>query len=440
MSLTSPPPSIALLAVALLAACASVEPPLPGERETIFTSASDREAREQQETILPLPGLTIDLPTPARNLAWQQQGGSATHALPHPLVAGGGESGQFDVLFSVSAGSAAPIALNAAPVAADGRLFVLDGRLRVRAFDANTGERLWQRSLAISNERTASGMVGGLALENGRLFVATGAGTAAALVAETGEIIWRENTTTPFRNPPVAGGDFVFFLNHANRISARSQETGDEIWSHQGIQETTLLFTRAAPALFGDILFVAYNSGELYALRRENGAQVWSAQLPRLAGDALLAIGGQAAPVILGDRLINIQASGPTRSFSVRDGEILWTRDLAGLQTPVLAGDYMFMLADDDYLLCLRSSDGEILWARPLNEPTAEQNPRWHGPLLASGRLYLVSSAGEMAEVDAASGEILARRQMASGFVAPPVIADGTLFLLTRSMRLMALR
>ena len=74
------------------------------------------------------------------------------------------------------------------------------------------------------------------------------------------------------------------------------------------------------------------------------------------------------------------------------------------------------------------------------NVKKKEGQIRWDGPLLAGGKLILVSSEGEIAFVNPADGKTLSRRKVGAPMSLPPVAAGGMLYVLTEGGRLIAYR
>ncbi|MGE3743539.1 MAG: PQQ-binding-like beta-propeller repeat protein, partial [Geminicoccaceae bacterium] len=65
----------------------------------------------------------------------------------------------------------------------------------------------------------------------------------------------------------------------------------------------------------------------------------------------------------------------------------------------------------------------------------------WVGPVLASGRLLVASSEGELVTVSPETGERLGSLEIGGGGVSvAPAIADGTVFFLTDNATLVAVR
>jgi outer membrane protein assembly factor BamB len=126
-------------------------------------------------------------------------------------------------------------------------------------------------------------------------------------------------------------------------------------------------------------------------------------------------------------------------------GDRQWTRDLASIQTPWVAGDYVYVLTTQAQLLCLTRKEGRVKWLHQLTrwsdpEDTSSDPIVWSGPVLVSNRLILVSSSGFAVSVSPYTGELLGRIEIPSGAYIAPVVANGTLYILTNEAELVALR
>lgn len=93
--------------------------------------------------------------------------------------------------------------------------------------------------------------------------------------------------------------------------------------------------------------------------------------------------------------------------------------------------------------MALTRGAGEIRWITQLprfHEDDREQPVVWAGPVLAGGRLIIVSSDGYMAEVAPQDGKILRRQKLGGEADLPPLVAENTLIVLTKDGQLRAYR
>jgi len=436
-------PAAALLAAAFLGGCElpawmgeSEAPPLPGDRISVLSL---------QASLEPDPGisdLAVRLPPPWRNVAWPQAGGFPSHAMHHLEV---GERLAKAWSRDIGRGDDDEHRLLAQPVIADGRVFTMDSVANVRAFAAADGQPLWERDLTADGEdRGAIG--GGVAYADGTVYASTGYGFIYALAASSGEELWRQNVNLPIRGAPTVSGGRVFAITYDNQLQVLSSDDGRVLWTHSGLPEETGLIGSPSPAVADNVVVVPYTSGELFALRVENGRVLWSDQLIRSVRltplSALSEIRG--GPVIDRDMVTAISHSGRLVAVDLRTGQRRWDRDIEGIETPWVAGDFIYLVTLQAELVCLSRSGGRIRWVTPLQryeDPDDRDGPiHWSGPVLVSDRLILTGSHGQAVAVSPYTGRLLGQIELSDDTSLPPVVADGTVYVLTKDADLVAYR
>ncbi|MDX2102316.1 MAG: PQQ-binding-like beta-propeller repeat protein [Alphaproteobacteria bacterium] len=410
--------------------------PLPGERVSILQQGNAVEPSEGVQ------GVVIRLPRPQRVAEWPQAGGYPDRAMHHLEL-----SDEPRLVWSVSAGSGSSSTtfLTAAPIVANGRVYTMDAYGQVSAFEAATGRSLWRVDVTPADESSAV-VAGGIAAAGGRVFVGSGYAEVLALDATTGQVIWRVSATAPVRAAPAVFGDRLYVITAENQTLALSASTGERIWSHQGIQETAGLLGGSSPATDGSVVIAPYSSGEVVALRADTGRVLW--------GDNLAAVRRQNAvaalsdirglPVIDRGLVYAVSHSGRTAAIDVRSGVRLWDRELGGQETVWVAGDWLFLVTAEAEVVALSRRDGQVRWVTRLprwNDPDRRRGPiTWTGPVLASDRLVLAGSNGEAVSLSPYTGEVTGVLRLPGATRVPPVVADGTLYILTDSATLVALR
>jgi outer membrane protein assembly factor BamB len=149
-------------------------------------------------------------------------------------------------------------------------------------------------------------------------------------------------------------------------------------------------------------------------------------------------------PVIDRNMVFAISHSGIMAAINLDTGDRVWTRDIGGIQTPWVAGDFLYVTTTEGALLCLERKDGRVKWVHQLqrwqNMKDKEDAIVWSGPVLVSDRLILVSSDGYAISISPYTGQLLGRVEIPDGTYISPVVANGTLYLLTNNAQLVALR
>jgi outer membrane protein assembly factor BamB len=410
---------------------------IPGERIPVIAAEAKIEADPQ------VANLQVVLPKPYLNEAWAQPGGYADNVLQHLEV-----PGNLQVLWTADAGqgSDSDARLTAAPIMAQGTVFVLDAEAQVRAFNAQNGDLKWEADLTPEEEESDEGFGGGLAFDDGKIFVSTGFGFIACLDAATGTELWRHDAKVPFRAAPTVNEGRVYVSTQENQLLALATADGRVQWDARGIAETAGMLGSTSPAVEGDVVVVPFTSGELVALRATNGRSAWTDSLTR--GGQRTAMAGlndiAGRPVIDRGLVIAISHSGKFAAIDLSSGERIWTQDIAGVQTPWVAGDFIYVVSLEGELFCIHRADGRVKWVNRLQryeDAEAREGPiEWRGPVLVSDRLLLASSTGNMISVSPYSGETLGGIEIPDGVFISPIVANGTVFVLTDEGELIALR
>lgn len=388
------------------------------------------------------------LPPAAASANWPAPGGPVTNAPGHVRA-----EGPLAQAWRRNAGegSAKDRALTASPVVADGRIFVLDAGLTVRAFDAATGAPAWTRSLRPRREgrgrdRDPRALPGGVAYADGRVFASTGWGEVVALDAATGAESWRARNPSPIHTAPVAAGGRVFVVSTDSEILAFDAATGASQWAFQAIAEPARMLSSPSPAVQGDVVVAPFASGELVALLAANGRRLWSDALTRTSRvTSLSAINDIAGrPVIAGGAVFAASQSGVLAAVDLRTGQRLWARTLGSIQTPMVAGDHVFVVTTDAQVVCLERATGVVRWVRELRrfEDVEDRKGRivWSGPVLASNRLVLASSRGDIAVLNPVDGATVRELRADGPVFISPIVAGETVYVLSDSGSLSAFR
>ncbi len=427
-------------AVVAIAGCSlfeEAEEILPGERIPVRATVDERmispEARAQVGA----------LPAPLRNEEWTQRNGGPTHSIGHIQA-----PASLSVAWSadIGSGEGGDSTLTAAPIVAGGKVFTLDAASTVRAF-STSGARTWSVSVTPEGESGADGFGGGLAFENGRLFVTTGFGETIALDADTGGEIWRQKVGAPIRSAPSVAGGIVISIARDNSAFAYSAEDGTVRWRVRGAASGAGVLGGASAAISpGGTAVIPFGSGEIVAVGLQNGRRSWSDVVSGgrrgLARSAISDI--SADPVIQGVAIIAGNSSGLLVGIDGRSGRRGWSREFGAMGPVWSAGATMFVVSDDAQLKRLSAQDGSTLWSTTLpqyDDPEdLEGVIRYGGPVLAGGRLLVTSAEGRLLIFNPDTGDETGRIEISGLTGIGPVVAGGTVYVLTSGGSLIALR
>jgi len=282
--------------------------------------------------------------------------------------------------------------------------------------------------------------------EGRALFATDGPGDVAAPSEFDGSVIWKKRPGGPLRGAPSFGNGNVYAMSSDNQIFALKASDGSVEWTEAGATELTGVFGVAAPAIAQGTVVAGFSSGELNAYRYENGRVLWADALTRTSiSTSVSALSDiDASPVIDRGSVFAVGKGGRMVSLELVTGQRLWEINVGGISTPWVAGEWVFVVTDDARLLCIARGSGKVRWATQLPRYRKEAKKKdpisWSGPVLAGDRLILASSQGQLVNVSPADGTVQSTMKAGGPVLLSPLVADGTLFILTNDGRLTAWR
>ena len=435
--------SLALIATAaLLSSCGIINKkpkstPTIGDRVSVLVSELDI-AVDPETAATPMT-----LPAATANADWAQSGGSPSKLVEHvalPVSVGPAWASP------IGAGSTKSRRLGGGPVVAGGKVYTIDTVGSVRAHDAATGAAVWAARFgdAKGNENILYG--GGVAVDGGRVYATNGFGFVAALDAATGAVAWTVRPGGPLRGAPTVADGNVYVISQDNQIFSLKATDGSTAWSAAAALEVAGVFGNGSPAVDRGTVVAGFSSGELNAYRYENGRQVWQDALSRTSIStgvgALSDI--DADPVIANGIVYALGQGGRMVALDLTSGQRVWELNMAGIATPWVAGDWLFAVNDKAQLIAVQRLTGKIRWInqlpRWLKEKKKDGQINYFGPVLAGNRLIIAGSNGALINIDPATGAIQSQTSAGGGIRFQPVVAGGSLYLLTEEGRLLAYR
>jgi outer membrane protein assembly factor BamB len=409
---------------------------LPGKRESVFV--------DRRGLVVDEGAPKVVLPPAVRNAAWPQAGGNPVHLMghlaanDHLIEAWKAEIGEGGGLRQII--MAQPIVLNAT-------VFTMDSDAKVSAFTLADGKRLWRVDTKPKDNNDSTNVGGGLGADGTTLYAVNGLSQLVALDTATGKEKWRYDLGVPGRSAPMIADGRVFVTTIDDRLFAFTAADGRQLWTHQAATPVTAMLGRPAAAYYQGLVVAGFGSGELACLRADSGSVVWTDGLGASQGRATVAdfLSIRGLPVIVNGLVYAVSMGGLLVCNDVPTGRRVWDRQVAGEDTPFIAGDWMFIISAQQELAAVNITDGRITWIAQLpryDDPEKRKDTlTWYGPLLVSDRLIVTGTSQDALSVSPYTGEILGHIKLSEA-AAPfaPVVADGTVLLITNDARLIALR
>jgi outer membrane protein assembly factor BamB len=407
-----------------------------------------------------LKGQDFSLPAPATIASWPVPGGTPEQSVEHAAAAPDLRIAWRQTLGI--AGENRKHFVTAPPIMADGKVFAMDGQATVSAHDARFGRRVWSvdvRPKGREDRRDRDAYGGGLAYANGKVFVTSGYRLITALDATTGRALWTTRTDAPLHGAPNVADGRIFTVTLDDQLLVFDTDKGQPIWNYQAIIEPARLLAASSPAISGDEVISGFGSGELVAQRTTNGNDIWGPQALSQSNrnNALSEIRDIAGrPVVYRGDVFAASHAGLFSAIDLRSGMPRWSLPLSSQTTPWPAGDVVYVISTTGQLVCVARDSGQIYWVQDLNappptntlttrgrrrkQPKAPKKAYWAGPILASNRLIVVSSNGDLRALDPKTGDTQRTIKLGAPAMQSPIAAGNMLYVVTEKAELIAIR
>jgi len=151
-----------------------------------------------------------------------------------------------------------------------------------------------------------------------------------------------------------------------------------------------------------------------------------------------------SGPVVADGYVIASAQSGVTSAFDLRTGQRIWTQPAGSLGFPLVAGDFVYSAMTDGQVVCMSKLDGSVVWIQQLqahkNAKKKKKRIAWSGPILVGERLMVMSSQGKAVTMSPYDGSIISEFKVGDDVFISPIIANETVYVMTDSAKLIALR
>ena len=243
-------------------------------------------------------------------------------------------------------------------VATDGRLAVIGTRSgKVVAFDAMSGNVVWERNLSSSS--LAPALIG-----EGRVMILTNDGVIYALNANDGSQVWQFSTQNPTISVRGAATPIHLDTNTAlfgtadGRIHAINPQVGTPLWTRRigraigGSRVHQMSDVDGTPLVVGQYLYVPSYSGQLTGFDMSTGRALFVSELASTKSLALL-----------GNQLIGTSIHGDVVAFDAMTGNVVWENSelkYRRLTNPVTIGNHV-AVGDLDGVVHVFDNTGKII-------------------------------------------------------------------------------
>ena len=336
---------------------------------------------------------------------------------------------EIDRLWSRQAASGAGPSLELRPAVAGGRVFTAGRDGDVAAYDAGTGERLWETDV----ETPVSG---GTGAGPGVVVVGSSDGDVVALDGAGGEVAWRARVSSEVLSAPAVSERVVVVRTIDGKLFGLDAANGERLWVYDRAVPALTLRGTSSPVIAQDTVVAGFDSGRLVAVSLDRGQLLWESQVATQAGrtelERLADI--DADPIVVDGVVYAIAFQGRLAAFDLRTGRLLWQRDMSS-HAGVGAGRRLLYVTDDEsHVWALDRDTGASLWRQGKLE-----RRRVTRPVEFAGYVVVADFEGHVHWLNIEDGSFAARVRAGGGVTAFPVATEAAVYVFDTSGELTAL-
>ena len=277
-----------------------------------------------------------------------------------------------------------------------------------------------------------------ISIHNDAIFISDNIGFIYSLELETGEILWIKNHGIPLKSKIKIFNDKIFLVNSDNRIICLESKTGARVWDVRTVTSfiKTQNFLALAVSENGEV-FTINSSGELIKLSSINGQIYWSINItPSLfAHDKDFFESSDI--VVAGDDII-FSTTKSIFSFNIKNRYENWKFNINSTNTPIIDGNNVFLVSRNGFFINIDKKSGKIIWSTNILKILKKRKKNTHitGFILGSDKIYSTTHNGFIIISSATNGKTESFKKIGDSIIANPIIADGSLYILTNNSKL----
>jgi outer membrane protein assembly factor BamB len=317
------------------------------------------------------------------------------------------------------------------PRVAGEKVFAADRKGRVSAYRADTGQSLW-------SVETKAPISGGPGSGEGLVLVGSSEGEVLALDEASGALTWRAPVSSEILAAPQAAQGRVVVRTLDGKVYGLDAKEGKRIWVYEQAVPALTLRGTSAPLIVDDKVITGFANSKLTAISLNEGKLLWETPIAEPRGrtelERLVDISGEPR---LADGIVYVASfQGRIAAVDADSGRLLWARDMSSYSGPDVDEQAVYVTDAQGAVLALDRRDGRTLWKQDKLHARGVTAPAAYGDYIAVGDFE-----GYLHCLNREDGSFAARvRVDDKGILAPPVAADGTLYVSGKGGVLAALR
>ena len=414
---------------------------LRADRKRIVNTVSLYSTQDFVSKEIP-PKEPIILSSPKKNLGWKMTGYNAQNAIGHKYLSG--INGQF---FKeritknkfIRSQDISPILF------LDNFIYLTSDNGSI--FKVNySGKIIWKKNIYKKLYKKMYKKLS-LAIHDNNIFVSDNMGFIYALDLMTGEPVWIKNHGIPLKSQLKIFNNKLFVVNQDNRLLCLSLENGVKLWDIRSISSyiKSQSLISIAVSDSGELVFLN-SSGDLNKVNTDNGNLLWTINAKdfSFAHDTDFF---KSSNIVINGNSIFFTTASAIYSYDLYSGFLNWSQNINSKSDPIIDGNYVFIVTKDGFFQNFDKTTGQIIWSTNIL-PSLDEG--WKIPfeiersktfvtgfILGSEKLYITTFNGFLIVCSATTGKAESFQRVAFNNTYSPIISNNSLFILTKTFRLL---
>lgn len=247
--------------------------------------------------------------------------------------------------------------LQMSPVVYQQQIIVTAPNGAVQVFDFKDGKLLWTAETEL--EITA-----GAGVAESSILIGSRNGQVAALSLTEGAIRWQTQVSSEILSPPQSQHGVVIVRTVDGKLWGLSSQTGEQLWIYERDMPILSLRGTSQPLIVDKFVIAGFDNGKIAVLELSTGKLLWETPIaiPRGRSELERMVDIDADPILKDDVLYVSSYSKRTVALALRQGDLLWERDLG---TPIglaIDNQALYLSGIQSHLWALERSSGNALW------------------------------------------------------------------------------
>jgi outer membrane protein assembly factor BamB len=253
---------------------------------------------------------------------------------------------------------------------------------RVRAFDARTGDSIWDTD-------TDSPLSGGPGIGDGLVLLGTSDGEVLALNEKDGVVKWRARVSSEVLSAPGAQDGIAVARTIDGKLFGLNTADGTRVWVYDRTAPVLTLRGTSSPALAEGAAVAGFDNGQVVAVALANGQALWETRVavPKGRTELERMVDIDADPIIDGQTVYTVTYQGQIAALKLFSGDVIWRRDMSSHAGLGVGPKNVYVTDDLSHVWALDRSNNASMWRQSKLEARRLSPPAVFGQFVVVGDL-----------------------------------------------------